>query len=197
MNDANLYRAATRKWLPPRAVIFGCAGPVLLPEERVLFHQADPFGFILFGRNCESPEQISQLVDHLHATVGRSDVPIFIDQEGGRVARLGPPHWVTPPTARSIGDLWARKPDLGQEAAWLNGRLIATDLRRLGITVNCAPVADVAAAGSGECIGDRAYGETVKWSPPAPAPWQMDCWRGRIAGGQAFARSWSHRARSA
>jgi beta-N-acetylhexosaminidase len=139
----------------PRAVILGCTGEELSPEERRFFHAADPLGFILFRRNCREPAQVRDLVAALRGTIGRDDAPILIDQEGGRVARLGPPHWRRYPSAGRLGLL----PDpQAAAAARLGARLIADDLRGLGITVNCMPVLDLPVPGADPVIGDRAYG---------------------------------------
>lgn len=142
----------------PAAVIFGCAGPTLAAAERDFFCDADPLGFILFQRNCESPAQVRRLVVELREAVGRSDAPVLVDQEGGRVARLKPPHWPAYPSAATIAALGGRR---AAEAAWMAARLIADDLSALGITVDCFPVLDVPAAGSHNVIGDRAYGTTA------------------------------------
>ena len=88
-----------------RAVIFGCAGQALTPDERAFFRDADPLGFILFARNIDTPESTRRLVDELRFCVGRAEAPVLIDQEGGRVARLRPPHWRKAPPARLLGDL--------------------------------------------------------------------------------------------
>lgn len=141
----------------PRAVVFGCAGPVLRAEERALFRDADPLGFILFRRNVEDPDQVRRLVADLRDAVGRADAPVLIDQEGGRVMRLRPPHWPDRPAARRFGELYARDPAGAVEAAALNATLIAADLRDLGIDVDCLPIADVPAPGAHDVIGDRAY----------------------------------------
>lgn len=141
----------------PRAVIFGCAGTTLSADERAFFADADPLGFILFKRNCESPRQLRRLTAALREAVGREEAPILIDQEGGRVARLGPPHWPPRPAARQFGDLAATDRDKAREAAEMHGRLIAHTLFGLGITVNCAPVCDVPVAGAHDVIGDRAF----------------------------------------
>ncbi len=141
----------------PRAIIFGCSGPALLAEERRFFARADPLGFILFARNCETAEQIRALVADLRGSVRRENAPVLIDQEGGRVARLKPPHWRAAPAAAVFGALAGRDPDKAAEAAYLNARLIAAELHDLGITVNCAPVLDLPAAGSHRVIGERAY----------------------------------------
>ena len=142
---------------PSRAVIFGCAGPTLRPEERRFFKQADPLGFILFANNCETPDQIRALIGELRSCVGRADAPVLIDQEGGRVARLKPPHWRAAPAARPFGALAQRDMGRAQEAARLNARLIAAELNGLGINVDCAPVLDVPAPGAHDVIGDRAF----------------------------------------
>jgi beta-N-acetylhexosaminidase len=139
----------------PRAIVLGCAGERLSAEERRLFAASDPFGFVLFRRNCHDPDQLRALVDEMRGTVGRADAPVLIDQEGGRVARLQPPHWPRYPAAARIGAL----PDpLAAEAAWLGARLMADDLAALGITVDALPVLDLPAPGADPVIGDRAYG---------------------------------------
>jgi len=139
----------------PRAVILGCAGEELTKAERAFFGAADPLGFILFGRNCGMPGQVRDLVASLRDSVGRADAPVLIDQEGGRVARLGPPHWRRYPAASLLAEL----PDpIAAEAVGLCARLIADDLGGLGITVDCAPVLDLPTPGADPVIGDRAYG---------------------------------------
>jgi beta-N-acetylhexosaminidase len=139
----------------PRAVILGCAGEELSAGERRFFAEADPAGFIFFRRNCHSREQVRRLVETLRGCVGRADMPVLIDQEGGRVARLRPPEWRLYPSAARIASL----PDpTAQQAARLGARLIADDLAQLGITVACLPVLDLPAAGADPVIGDRAYG---------------------------------------
>lgn len=146
----------------PRAVIFAPAGPVLSDGERRLFAEADPLGFILFARNCIDPEQVRALIGELRSTVGRADAPVLIDQEGGRVARLRPPHWREAPPPATFVELARRHPGRGAEAAWLNARLIAAELSELGITVDCAPVLDVPQPGADPVIGDRACGDTAE-----------------------------------
>src|SRR5215469_11053676 len=139
----------------PRAVILGCAGERLNADERRFFGDADPVGFILFRRNCRSPEQVRDLVASLRDAIGRSNAPVLIDQEGGRVARLRPPSWRLYPSATRLGSL----PDPQAElAARLGARLMADDLEQLGITVDCLPVLDIPVAGADSVIGDRAYG---------------------------------------
>ncbi len=141
----------------PRAVIFTCAGPTLTPGERDFFAEADPLGFILFADNCVDPGQIRDLVAALRDCVGRGDAPVLIDQEGGRVARLKPPHWRASPPARPFGQLAERDMDAATEAVRLNARLIAGELYDLGINVDCAPVLDVPAPDAHDIIGDRAF----------------------------------------
>lgn len=141
----------------PRAVVYGCAGSSLTAEERAFFREADPLGFILFRRNCRTPEQVRALVADMRAAVGRVDAPVLIDQEGGRVARLKPPHWPAHPAARRIGALAEHNREAGREAAWLNARILAAELSALGIDVDCAPVCDVLAPDGHDVIGDRAF----------------------------------------
>jgi beta-N-acetylhexosaminidase len=139
----------------PRAVILGCAGETLSADEQRFFGDADPVGFILFRRNCRSPDQVRELVLALREAIGRSDAPILIDQEGGPVARLRPPHWRLYPSAAHLGSL----PDPQAEtAACLGARLIADDLHHLGITVDCLPVLDLPVPLADRVIGERAYG---------------------------------------
>ncbi len=141
----------------PRAVIFGCAGPELIDAEARFFAAADPLGFILFARNVRDPIQLRRLVADLRAAIGRPDAPVLIDQEGGRVRRLGPPYWRAAPPAAAFGVLAARDPGGAESAARLNARLIGAELAALGIDVDCAPVCDVATEGTHDSIGDRAY----------------------------------------
>jgi len=143
----------------PRAVVLGCSGPRLDEAERRLFAEADPLGFILFARNCESPEQVKALVDSLRAAVGRADAPVLIDQEGGRVARLKPPHWRAAPAPAAFGRLAAVDEESAARAAWLNARLLAFDLAALGITVDCTPVLDLRLPEGHAVIGDRAFAD--------------------------------------
>ncbi len=139
-----------------RAVILGCAGPALSAEERRFFAEADPWGFILFARNVETPARLARLTAELRAAVGR-DAPILVDQEGGRVARLRGPAWREWLPAL---DECRRLPDRGRRAAAmrLRYRLIASELRAVGIDVDCAPVLDLARPETHAIIRDRAYG---------------------------------------
>jgi beta-N-acetylhexosaminidase len=139
----------------PRALILGCSGNALTTAERRLYKFANPLGFILFARNCETPVQIRALVADLRKSVGRPDAPVLIDQEGGRVQRLRPPHWRDAPAASRFGALGDR--DAALAAVKLNARLIAAELTELGIDVDCVPVLDVPAPDGHGVIGDRAY----------------------------------------
>lgn len=142
------------------AAILGCAGPTLTPEEKAFFRRVKPWGFILFKRNVETPDQVRGLVQALRETVGRADAPVLIDQEGGRVQRLGPPHWPLYPPGRAFGELAGNDPLLRREITRLGARLMAHDLAALGINVDCVPVLDVPDPAGHEIIGDRAYGRT-------------------------------------
>jgi beta-N-acetylhexosaminidase len=139
------------------AAILGCSGLKLTAEEQAFFRDVRPWGFILFGRNIDTPDQVRRLTAALRETVGREDAPILIDQEGGRIQRLGPPHWPAYPTGRAYGELPA---DRRREVTRLGARLIAHDLAELGINVDCVPVLDVPDPDGHEIIGDRAYGDT-------------------------------------
>lgn len=145
---------------PNKAVIFAPAGLQLSDPERFLFERTNPFGFILFARNCQTPDQVRRLVESLRSVVGRDDAPILIDQEGGRVQRLRPPYWRDAPSARTFGQMAEHDEESAVEAAWLNARLIADELVEMGITVDCAPVLDVPCAESDPIIGDRAFADT-------------------------------------
>ena len=138
------------------AAIYGCSGPVLTDEERGFFAETRPWGFILFRRNVETPEQVKALVAALRDSIDDPEAPVLIDQEGGRVQRLGPPHWPKyPPGAAYLKA--TNDPLAARELVRLGARLMAHDLKALGITVDCVPVLDVPVPGSHEIIGDRAY----------------------------------------
>ena len=141
----------------PRAVVFGCAGTSLSDREARFFQAAAPLGFILFRRNVETPEQVARLTHDLRRAIGQPHAPVLVDQEGGRVARLRPPHWPEFPAARRFGDLWHHDPERAVEAVRANSRVLAATLLPLGITVDCLPVLDLPAPGSHDVIGDRAY----------------------------------------
>jgi len=143
-----------------RAFITGIAGLELTAEERAFLRAERPWGFILFKRNIDSPAQVARLVEELRGTTGDLDAPVLIDQEGGRVQRLGPPHWPVYPPGAVFGTLYDIDPALGFRAAHLSSRLMAADLVDLGITVDCLPLADVPVEGADAVIGNRAYGTT-------------------------------------
>lgn len=142
-------------------VIFGLSGLELTNEERDFFRAFPPFGFILFRRNVDTPEQVKKLVSELRAVVGRNDAPVLIDQEGGRVQRLRPPHWADLPNARMIGNLYKDNPASGLGATTLQAEAIAGMLTELGIDVVCAPVMDLPVEGAHDVIGDRAFAMDV------------------------------------
>lgn len=137
---------------------FGLSAAALTERETDFFREVDPAGYILFARNCISPEQLRALTSQLRDLHGRDRLPILIDQEGGRVARLGPPHWPVFPNAQSLGALYQTAPSSAMEAARLNAQLIGRQLSALGINVDCLPVADVRDPTGHDIIGDRAYG---------------------------------------
>ena len=143
--------------MAPRAAIVGLSGPRLTAGERAYLKAADPLGIILFARNVETPDQVAGLVGEARAALGRV-APVLIDQEGGRVQRLGPPHWRRYPPARRFEAIEKAAPAMGLEAARLGARLIADDLQALGIDVDCLPLLDVPLQGAHDIIGDRAYG---------------------------------------
>jgi beta-N-acetylhexosaminidase len=152
--DTEAPPPAPKKLLP---VVLGCHQTSLMQSERHFFANFNPFGFILFKRNCENPEQVQRLIKELRLAVGREDAPIFIDQEGGRVARLQRPHWSEYPPARLFGATYENDPDLATEALKIYSRIVANELARLGILVNCAPVVDLFYKGASPAIGDRAF----------------------------------------
>lgn len=141
------------------AFITGVAGESLSAAEAAFLRSAAPAGFILFSRNCVSLEQIRRLVGSVREAVGGGDdFLVLIDQEGGRVQRLRPPLGRALPAAQAYADLYAESPDVALEAAFLAARLLADDLKALGINTDCAPVLDVPVPGAHDVIGDRAYG---------------------------------------
>lgn len=138
------------------ATIFGCSGTTLTADEKILFADADPFGFILFARNIDTPDQVRQLTGELRDTIGR-DVPILVDQEGGRVQRLRAPYWREwmPP----LDQVERMGPDLAARGLYLRYRLIGAELRGVGIDTNCAPVGDVAAPETHPFLRNRCYSD--------------------------------------
>lgn len=139
------------------AAIYGCGGHRLTAEEKAFFAEVRPWGFILFRRNVDSPDQLRALTDEMRRCVDDLDAPVLIDQEGGRVQRMGPPHWAKYPPAAACLEA-TNDPLAARELAWLGARLMAQDLKAAGITVDCAPVLDVPVPGAHDIIGDRAYG---------------------------------------
>jgi beta-N-acetylhexosaminidase len=142
------------------AFIAGLAGAQLDGREAALLRAARPCGVILFARNIESPEQVRRLVGDVRAAIGADDLLVLIDQEGGRVQRLKPPHWRALPPAAAYGQLYQRDAQAALRSAKLAARLTAADLSALGINTDCTPVLDVPVPGSHDVIGDRAYGST-------------------------------------
>jgi beta-N-acetylhexosaminidase len=144
-----------------RAFISGISGSSLLPSERRFLRDADPWGVILFTRNVDTPLQVKRLTASIREALGR-DAPVLVDQEGGRIQRLGPPYWPSYPCGATYGAIFDRCPEKGTRAAYLGAYLIAVDLLEVGINVNCIPVADLPIAGASDVIGDRAYGKTAE-----------------------------------
>lgn len=143
--------------MPVRAFITGLGGLTLSAEERALLRAAEPWGLILFKRNVSSPKQLGELLQSFRDLLGWH-APVLVDQEGGRVQRLGPPIWPAYPPGQRYSELYDREPAVGLGAARLGARLIASDLYALGIDVDCLPLADVPVPGSDPVIGNRAYG---------------------------------------
>lgn len=138
-----------------RALILGCSGTHLTAGEAAFFRDVRPWGFILFKRNIGAPDAVRALTASLRETVGRADAPVLIDQEGGRVQRMGPPHWPKYPAGARFGRLNGS----ARAMAWLGARLMAHDLASVGINVDCAPMLDVPVEGTHDIIGDRAYAQ--------------------------------------
>ena len=167
-----------------RAAVLGCAGPSLGADDRAFLSDAQPWGLILFKRNVVDRAQLRALTDDFRAIVGRADAPVLIDQEGGRVQRMGPPHWPPYPAAARFAATSAP-----ERAAWLAARLIAADLFEVGISVDCAPVLDVAGEGMHAAIGARAFSDSAEQVGDArPRLCRRPHRRRRRAGRQAHAR---------
>ena len=141
-----------------QAAIYGIEGFVLTDEERSFFAKAEPAGFILFRRNCDNQDQLLRLTDSLRALAGRDDLPILIDQEGGRVARLRPPVWPAFPPAEKFANLYRLAPSSAIEAVRSNARALGLMLQSCGINVNALPLLDVRQEGASDIIGDRSLG---------------------------------------
>ncbi len=142
-----------------RAFICGCEGTQFNEKERAFLTAADPWGLILFARNVDNPEQVRALTDSFRSINGRSDAPVLIDQEGGRVQRLRPPNWRNYPPAGYIGQRYNENPPSAILATRLITRLLAEELYTAGVNVDCLPVLDVPQPGSHAVIGDRAYAD--------------------------------------
>ena len=164
----------------PTAAIFDCEGPRLSAEEKAFFRDADPWGFILFARHCESADAVRAHCDELRECVGREDAPILIDQEGGRVARMKSPAFPAHPAPSVFGELWKLDRNKAAEAARLNGYLLGRLVSDPGVTVNCVPMLDVPQIDADPVvIGDRAY---AKW-PDIIASLARETMEGLIEGG--------------
>ena len=142
-----------------KAFICGCAGLTLSTDERAFLAQHRPWGLILFKRNVDTPAQIAALTQSFREIVGRADAPVLIDQEGGRVQRMGPPNWAKYPSAATFAALPSIERAAQLDLARVSARLMAVDLAEVGITVDCLPVLDVPAPGGHGVIGDRAYAD--------------------------------------
>ena len=142
--------------------IFGLEGLAISSSERDFFHDAAPMGYILFGRNVESRDQLRRLTDDLRELHGSSSLPILIDQEGGRVARMQSPEWLSYPPAAVFESVFAKDPEAAIRACRTNFEALALDLAEVGITVTCAPVLDVPVDGAHDVIGDRAFSRDPK-----------------------------------
>lgn len=141
-----------------QAAIYGLEGLELTADERDFFHDADPTGFILFRRNCESRDQVRALTDALRSVSERPEVPILIDQEGGRVARMRPPEWPAFPSGEAFDRLYQLAPSSAIEAARVNARALGLMLNEVGVNVDCLPMLDVRQPGATDIVGDRALG---------------------------------------
>ena len=141
-----------------QSAIYGLEGFALTEDERGFFRDSDPAGFVLFRRNCENREQLLRLTDTLREISGRDDVPILIDQEGGRVARMRPPEWPAFPAAEKFAILYRKAPSSAIEAVRSNARALGLMLRSVGVNVNAIPLLDVRQEGASDIIGDRALG---------------------------------------
>lgn len=147
---------------PLSAAIYDPLNATLSADEKAFFRDVNPFGFILFQRHCNTPEVVRRLIDELKSLTGRNRLPVLIDQEGGRVARLKPPCWPAYPTAATFAALYKSDKEAAKRAVYMNARLMAHDLYELGITVNCAPLADLPVVGAHDVIGDRAFGHEAQ-----------------------------------
>ncbi len=141
-----------------QSAIYGIEGTELKADERAFFADADPAGFILFKRNCESRDQLLRLTSELRQISGRPEVPILVDQEGGRVARMRPPEWPVFPASEAFDRLYQLAPSSAIEAARSNARALGLMLSEVGVNVDCLPMLDVRQSGASDIVGDRALG---------------------------------------
>lgn len=165
--------------MSPRAFICGLSGTELTEEERLFVDHAEPWGIILFARNIRDGAQVRRLVDEVRGLLGRGDMPILVDQEGGRVQRVKPPLAELHPPASAYAKLFKEDRAAGLTAVELGARLIAHELRLLHMNVDCLPVLDLAVEGAHDIVGDRAYGAT----PADVAALAKAACRGLLAGG--------------
>jgi beta-N-acetylhexosaminidase len=146
--------------LKNKAAIFGLEGKEISAEERIFFEKTLPLGFILFARNIDNPAQVKKLVADLKAIAG-FECPILIDQEGGRVARLKPPHWRASPPMGRFAKIALNNLEKAEEGVYLNARLIGRELYDLGINIDCAPVCDILFKDAHDIVGDRSFGADI------------------------------------
>jgi beta-N-acetylhexosaminidase len=165
--------------MSPRAFICGLSGTELTEEERLFVDHAEPWGIILFARNIRDAAQVRGLVDEVRGLLGRGDMPVLVDQEGGRVQRVKPPLAERHPPAAAYTKLYREDRTAGLAAIELGARLIAHELRLLHMNVDCLPVLDLAIDGAHDIIGDRAYGAT----PQEVATLAKAVCKGLLAGG--------------
>ena len=175
---AAVWLSSVGQTMTVRAFICGCAGLELSVEDRAFIKACDPWGLILFRRNVADPDQVKRLTASFRDITGRADAPVLVDQEGGRVQRLGPPHWPKYPAAASFRH-FSTDPLIQRGLVRLAARLMAHDLLQLGITVDCLPVLDVPTVGGHAVIGDRAYGS----DPALVAQFGRAASEGMLAGG--------------
>ncbi|MEP4767019.1 MAG: beta-N-acetylhexosaminidase [Roseibium sp.] len=162
-----------------KAFISGCAGLTLSDEEIAFFRVEDPWGLILFARNIDTPDQVRRLTQSFRDAVGRDNAPVLVDQEGGRVQRLKPPHWSKYPAPKLFGDLYDTDKVAGMRAAFLGAQLIASDLIAVGINIDCLPCLDVRFPETVDAIGDRALSS----DPETVATLGREMVNGALAGG--------------
>lgn len=162
-----------------KAFVSGCSGPTLTPDETSFFRKENPWGLILFARNIETPDQVRALTSAFREATGRKTAPVLIDQEGGRVQRMKPPHWPKYPAPKLFGDLFETNEKAATRAAWLGARLIAYDLEAVGITIGCLPCLDIRFPETVDAIGDRA----ISGDPEIVAKLGNEMVKGAVAGG--------------